>query len=391
MKIARGTKRNAKRGRQGGHEAHPVSARSPSTSRLRGAPVTRPDAIATVRLGDALEVLRRMPDASADALVTDPPAGIGLHELAWDSDRGGADAWSEWLAAILREAERVLKPGAHGWVWAYPRTSHWTARACELAGLEVRDVASHIFGYRMPKGVDIAKAIDRSLGVAGRVVGTRSAHDLSAGMSARTRGKRTIAITRPTSALARQWEGWATALKPAAEHWILVRKRPRCRTVDAVLEHGTGGLNVGACTVNGRLPSSVIFEHAPMCSAVSCSARCPTGLLGEHARFFYAHRPSEAEREAGCETLPRRAMDGHTDAAGRGNHHASPKPISLMRWLVRLVTPPNGVVLDPFAGSGSTGAAAMLEGKRFLGIEADPAMVRVARARVDYWRRKAGR
>lgn len=352
--------------------------------------MTRPTPAATVRLGDALEVLRRLPDASVDALVTDPPAGIGLHDLAWDSDRGGADAWTEWLATILREVERVLKPGAHGWVWAYPRTSHWTARACELAGLEVRDVASHIFGNRMPKGVDIAKAIDRRQGVRGRVVGTRAARDLSSGMSARTRGKRTIAITRPRSKAAREWEGWSTALKPAAEHWILVRKRARCRLVDAVLEHGTGGLNVGACTVGGRLPSTVTFEHDAACADV-CTSRCVTGLLGDHARFFYAHRPSVTERDAGCESLPRRAMDGREAPDGRGNYHASPKPIALMRWLVRLVTPPRGLVLDPFAGSGSTGAAAMLEGARFLGIEADATMVRVARARVDYWRRKAGR
>lgn len=345
----------------------------------------------TVRLGDALEVLRTLPDESVDALVTDPPAGIGLHDLAWDSDRGGADAWIEWLAAILREAERVLKPGAHGWVWAYPRTSHWTARACELAGLEVRDVASHIFGYRMPKGIDIAKAIDRSLGVPGRVVGTRSAHDLSSGMSSRARGKRTIEITRPRSALARQWEGWSTALKPAAEHWILVRKRARCRAVDAVLKHGTGALNVGGCAVNGRLPSTVTFEHDPSCSAGGCSDRCATCILGNEARFFYAHRPTVRERDAGCESLPRRAMDGRADSDGRGNYHASPKPIALMRWLVRLVTPPGGLVLDPFAGSGTTGAAAMLEGARFLGVERDATMVRVARARIDYWRRKAGR
>lgn len=272
-----------------------------------------------VRLGDALEVLRTLPAESAHSLVTDPPAGIGLFGLEWDGDRGGGDAWTEWLASVLREAARALKPGAHGWVWAYPRTSHWTARACELAGLEVRDVGVHLFAYRMPKGIDVGQAIDRALG-----------------------------------------------------------------------EHGTGALNVGACMVGDRLPSSVTLEHAPTCAA-DCDVRCPVGLLGENARAFYAHRPSRAELEAGCDTLARRAMDDRVDPDGRGNYHPSPKPIALMRRLVRLVTPPGGLVLDPFAGSGTTGAAAMLEGASFLGIERDAAMARVARARIDYWRRKAGR
>jgi len=343
-----------------------------------------------VRLGDALEVLRTLPAESAHSLVTDPPAGIGLFGLEWDGDRGGADAWTEWLASVLREAARVLKPGAHGWVWAYPRTSHWTARACELAGLEVRDVGVHLFAYRMPKGIDVGQAIDRALGVRGEVVAERMAHDMRKGFAGRLRSKVRVTKRAPKSDMGRRWDGWSSALKPASEHWILVRKPLRCRVVDAVLEHGTGALNVGACMVGDRLPSSVTLEHAPTCAS-ACDARCPVGLLGENARAFYAHRPSRAELEAGCETLARRALDGRVDPDGRGNYHPSPKPIALMRRLVRLVTPPGGLVLDPFAGSGTTGAAAMLEGASFLGIERDAAMVRVARARIDYWRRKAGR
>lgn len=345
---------------------------------------------ASIRQGDALALLRALPDNSVDAVVTDPPAGIGLFGLAWDADRGGSEEWTAWLASILRVVERVLKPGAHAFVWAYPKTSHWTGRACELAGLEIRDVAVHLFGYRMPKGIDVAKAIDAKLGVAPIVVGETVVHDLSRGFDRRLKGRKVVAKTRPRSKLARTWAGWCTALKPASEHWILVRKRPRCRVVDNVLELGVGALNIGACTVGGRLPSSVIVEHDERCSAQGCEARCPSGLLGESARFFYAHRPSAKEREAGCETLVRRAVDGTPDPNGRGNYHGSVKPISLMRWLVRLITPKGGLVLDPFAGSGTTGAGALLEGMRFLGLEADPDMVRVARARLSYWARKRG-
>lgn len=89
---------------------------------------------AIVHHGECLEVLRGLPDASVDSLVTDPPAGVSLIGLEWDSDWGGADAWIAWMSERARECLRVLRPGGHALVWALPRTSHWTARAWELAG-----------------------------------------------------------------------------------------------------------------------------------------------------------------------------------------------------------------------------------------------------------------
>ena len=97
-------------------------------------------------LGDSLEMLKTQHDNSVDSLLTDPPAGISFMGKEWDHDRGGRDEWIKWLASILRECHRVMKPGAHGLVWALPRTSHWTATACEDAGFEVRDQISHLFG-----------------------------------------------------------------------------------------------------------------------------------------------------------------------------------------------------------------------------------------------------
>ena len=382
------TQRKAKRGREVGHE-HLILSRPRRPSKRSGVPVIPPNQRGCILRGDSAHVLRSVASDSVDALVTDPPAGIGLYGLAWDSDRGGQDAWCAWLADILREAVRAMKPGAHGFIWAYPKTAHWTMRACELAGLEIRDVAVHLFGYRMPRGVDIAKAIDAKLGVEPRVVGSRTSSKIDLGQGKRRPVRRVIQITEPTSKLARQWQGWTTSLKPASEHWILVRKPVTCRLVDNVLELGTGAINVGACTVDGRLPSSVIVGHDDLCS-VDCTDRCPAGLLGERARFFYAHRPSTTELEAGCESLGRRRASAALGLQGRLNQHPTPKPLSLMRWLVRLITPKGGLVLDPFAGSGSTGAAAMLEGATFLGIERDEASVRVARARLAYWKRKAG-
>ena len=100
----------------------------------------------TVIQADVLEALRGMADNSFDALLSDPPAGISFMGREWDSDKGGRDQWIAWLASVMREAYRALKPGAFALVWALPRTSHWTATAIEDAGFDVRDVITHHFG-----------------------------------------------------------------------------------------------------------------------------------------------------------------------------------------------------------------------------------------------------
>lgn len=209
-------------------------------------------------------------------------------------------------------------------------------------------------------------------------------------------------ITAPATDAAKRWSGWGTALKPAHEPIILARK-PLAGTVAAnVLEHSTGGINVDGCRVGnfaggpssdhvGRWPANVILD--PEAGA----------LLGPEARFFYCAKASKAEREAGLEGF-RKAGAGELTGGraegsagldnpragagrkskGRANIHPTVKPISLMRWLVRLVTPPGGTVLDPFAGSGSTGCAAALEGFRFLGIELSDDYAEIARARIAH-------
>lgn len=112
--------------------------------------------------GDSLEILKTLPSNSVDSLVTDPPAGIGLLNLEWDKDKGGKAEWIAWLSSIMRECHRVMKPGSHGFVWAIPRTSHWTATALEDAGFQVKDIVTHIFGSGFPKSNAIDKALDRA-------------------------------------------------------------------------------------------------------------------------------------------------------------------------------------------------------------------------------------
>jgi transcriptional regulator with XRE-family HTH domain len=203
------------------------------------------------------------------------------------------------------------------------------------------------------------------------------------------RSSTTLDITVPATPAAQQWSGWGTALKPALEP-ITVARKPFKGTVAAnVLEHGTGAINVDGCRVRteqrynppagnkaggnslnisavgmpedadgrtaaGRWPANLIHDGSDE----------PCALLGDAARFFYCAKASKADR-------------------GDGNGHPTVKPTELMRYLCRLVTPPGGVVLDPFMGSGSTGKAAALEGFRFIGIEREAEYLEIARGRIE--------
>lgn len=193
-------------------------------------------------VGDNAIWLKKIPDNSIDSIVTDPPAGISFMSRGWDSDKGGRDHWIAWMCEVATECKRVLKPGGHAFVWAIPRTSHWTATAWENAGFEIRDVVAHIFGSGFPKSLNIGKAVDKLQGNEREVVGDnpndRSSHGKNAiSMCNSVDGK----ITKGTS----EWEGWGTALKPAREDWILMRKPIESKTVaQNVLKYGTGGINI---------------------------------------------------------------------------------------------------------------------------------------------------
>lgn len=450
--------------------------------------------------GDALDVLRTLETGSAHALVTDPPAGIGFMGKAWDGDKGGRDAWIAWLAGILAEARRVLKPGAHGLVWALPRTSHWTGMALERAGFEVRDRVTHLFGQGFPKSLDVSKALDRAAGakrervrVDASVVrnpkAIRGGHGIDGGdrpwmREAIARGFHEMDGEMPATDLAKQWAGWGTALKPAAEDWWLVRAPFKGSVARNVEAHGVGALNIDGCRIAsaapiaahhgtgggaghttgafndnykpgdagsivntaGRWPANAVFSHSPGCELVGtkrvrgvqlaagpvggysgsegtyqkgtgavhapsheadvwrCAPGCAVAALDEQSgestsvggsrgaggrhgrlhpigaqditpgfgdtggasRFFYVAKASTSERTENVEE----------------NRHPTVKPLELMRWLVRLVTPRDGLVLDPFTGSGTTGVAALLEGARFVGIERDAEYVELARRRI---------
>jgi site-specific DNA-methyltransferase (adenine-specific) len=358
-----------------------------------------------IRHGDCLAIMRDIPDASVDAVVTDPPYGLAFMGKRWDYDVPSVEVWAECL--------RILKPGGHLLAFAGTRTQHRMAVRIEDAGFEIRDMIAWVYGSGFPKSLDVSKAIDKAAGhwrgKAGEVVSDNGA--MSGGNYERTpKGD-------PVTAAAAAWQGWGTALKPALEP-ITVARKPLVGTVaENVLAHGTGGLNVDGCrvgvestkrTCNGVGQSSSFDMAASGEHRVNGSdaGRWPAnlihdgseevvGLLNDAARFFYCAKASKADRDEGCEGMEARARKAYSGPVTSDprmtheqqrlpsrNHHPTVKPTDLMRYLCRLVTPPGGTVLDPFAGSGSTGKAAALEGFRFIGIEREAEYVEIARARI---------
>lgn len=389
--------------------------------------------------GDALEQLRMLPDESVDAMVTDPPAGIHFMKQEFDRDKGGRDQWIAWLAAIMREALRVLKPGAHALVWSIPRTSHWTATALEDAGFEIRDCIYHITGQGMPKSHDISKMLDKMAGAEREIVSisanTRPAHKKGArGFDQALGGEHTIIYkTLPATPEAAQWSGWGTGLKPAVECWWLVRKPLAEKSIaENVLKHGTGAIHIDACRIGydiierkagrsgysggwrlqnvttsscapGRWPAHLLFSHSPDCTQSACIAACPVAELDRQNRgashyfqqFFYTPKASRKERSIGCEALPESNPQRYGNMPGtpgharkqdmpEQNHHPTVKPLALCKYLTRLVTPPGGIVLDPFCGSGTIPVACIHEGFHFIGIEQEEEYVQIAQARIAY-------
>jgi len=165
---------------------------------------------------DCLSALKDIETNSIDSLVTDPPAGISFMDNEWDKDKGGRDSWIKWFTEIMCEVHRVLKPGAHGFVWAIPRTSHWIGLALENADFQIRDIVTHVFGSGFPKSHNISKGIDKK---AGKVKVTGKMPDRWTGKGntlnfSTDRPQSEVNITTPNTDLAKQWDGWGTALKP---------------------------------------------------------------------------------------------------------------------------------------------------------------------------------
>lgn len=371
----------------------------------------------TLHLGDCLETLRTLPDSSVDAVVTDPPYGLSFMGKRWDYDVPSTEIWAECL--------RVLKPGGHLLAFAGTRTQHRMAVRIEDAGFEIRDMIAWVYGSGFPKSLDVSKAIDKAAGADRPVVGVtrKSVASMGPGQGNFSddnfEWKTEFERTGPSTDAAHQWDGWGTALKPALEP-ITVARKPLTGTVAAnVLAHGTGALNIDGCrvgseersyapkgtstnaamirvpehragkagsevTVNGRWPANLIHDGSDEVVALF-----PAETGQSAARFFYCAKTSRKDRNEGLQDPGPQLQRGTTlrkveNADLKGNTHPTVKPTDLMAYLCRLVTPPGGIVLDPFMGSGSTGKAAMREGFQFIGCELDAAYLAIAQARIEH-------
>ncbi|MBF6620187.1 MAG: site-specific DNA-methyltransferase [Patulibacter sp.] len=309
---------------------------------------------------DALDLLARLPERSVDAVITDPPYGIGFDGHTWDSGAlTDGRAFERWTSSWAREVKRVLRPGGYVAAFGAPRTVHRLVSGIEDTGLEIRDQLLWLYGSGMPKTRHLP-------------------HDLG------------------------------TALKPAYEPILLARAPLKATTtMGNVTRWGVGALDIGATRVRDevrdvvslgevvrRWPANLGLVHSPGCEDRGCEGNCAVreidAAVGKPvSRYFYAAKASRSEREAGLRELEARStpiFSGGTTP--RANVHPTVKPLAVMRWLARLIAPPHGVVLDPFTGSGSTGCAALLEGRQFLGIEREIEYVEIARRRLDHWARQ---
>lgn len=389
---------------------------------------------AQLYLGDCKEILKNLPSNSVDAVVSDPPYGIKFMGRGWDYDVPSVDIW--------REVFRVLKPGGHVLSFGGTRTYHRMVVNIEDAGFEIRDQVQWIYGSGFPKSHNVSKAIDKMAGAEREVVGVKKSPDgrdysiENAALKGEFGGENAfkqsgmniekLILTAPATPDAKTWDGWGSALKPANEPICLARKplEKGLTLAENVLKYGTGALNIDGTRIGfdpsygagggnktgsgkgpdrgekrlngagkvlaqhakGRFPANVLFDEDA------------AALLGEPSRFFYVAKASKRERNAGLEGMPdvtsRQGMGGKRPVDDDGNdrdrfsvtqknHHPTVKPIKLMEYLITLITPSNGTVLDPFMGSGSTGVAAKNLNRNFIGIEMNEEYFAIAEKRIE--------
>ena len=358
--------------------------------------------------GNMLDMLEVIEPNSIDSIITDPPYELNFMGKGWDNS-GIAFQTDTW-----KRCYEVLKSGGYLLAFGGSRTFHRIACAIEDAGFEIRDTIMWLYGSGFPKSMNIGLAIDK-----------------------KKDGEYEIKQAQ------NEWQGWGTALKPSFEPIIVARKPFKGSLVDNVIEYGVGGINIDECRVENTNLDNYDLEKRQVSKAtgsdddghfldqlhnqdakhgVTDLGRFPANTIltydeipsDERLRYFYCAKASKKDRDEGLDEFKEKngvditgrkentnglIWDGGKYAygnafAGAGspkkNTHPTVKPTELMQYLVRLVTPNNGVVLDPFNGSGSTGKAVMYENKergknyKYIGIEITKEYLPIAKARIEY-------
>jgi len=395
-------------------------------------PTTFLDGRVALYAGDCRDRIKEMPDNSVDSVVTDPPYALVSIQKRFGKPGSAAtkdgDVYARSSAGFMgkqwdtgetafavefwAEVFRVLKPGGHVVAFSGTRTYHRMACAIEDAGFEIRDQIGWLYGSGFPKSHNIGKALDKMAGAEREVIGTEKVRDIRDGHG-RSQGDGINAanrdgpvymereITAPATEAAREWQGWGTALKPAWEPICLARKPLIGTVAENVLEHGTGALNIDGCRVGtepitirgggggegtgwgekkeinedriGRFPANIVHDGSdevlarfPDRDGANSNGRSGEKGVGNWGMGAVEQRPGYADSGSAARFF----YTAKADKLDRiGSKHPTVKPVDLMQWLVRLVTPKGGLVLDPFAGTGTTGEAAWREGFKAILIE----------------------
>jgi len=391
--------------------------------------------------GDSLEILKKLPNNSFDSMVTDPPAGIAFMGKKWDKDKGGRKLWIAWLESIMTEAFRTLKPGAHILVWAIPRTSHWTATAIENANFEIRDVVTHIFGSGFPKSHNIGKKIKEFDGW-GTALKPASEHWI---LARKPLSEKTIAAnvlehgtgginidesriglgndkTKGGCAGTSAIHGGGINKRAPVDHTkgrfpanLILSHKPDCK--QAGTKEGKGytinRFTDGAKPFgNGAGHPYEVEDQGPETIAVwDCEDDCAIKQLDEQSIAGGMHAAGKKRKNGEAKQTGEGGLLGMGNHEGNGvrfgdnggasrffycakaskkektlnktidNKHPTVKSLKLMKYLINLVTPPGGVVLDPFMGSGTTGQAALEGNFGFVGIELEADSFEICKGR----------
>lgn len=382
-------------------------------------------------LGDCLQSLKTLSDNSIDSIVTDPPYGLSFMGKKWDYEVPSIEIWKECL--------RVLKPGGHLLSFGGTRTYHRLVVNIEDAGFEIRDCIQWLYGSGFPKSTDVSKRIDKEAGAEREVIGQKDVGPDMRGGNFKSSENRMVAdITSASTDSAKQWQGWGTALKPANEPICVARKplEKGLTVAENVQKYGTGAINIDASRIgyasekdlaaqknnfkghgsqNHSAKSTFTSIDNHDTNLVNIQCRWPANIiLDEEAAMAldeqsgvltsgaskdtYIQKESERVAMSG-KNYERKMQNRAADSGGasrffyvaksskrergEGNNHPTVKPIKLMEYLIKLVTPPNGTTLDPFMGSGTTGVAAKQLGFPFVGCEMNPEYFEIAKKRIE--------
>lgn len=380
-----------------------------------------------IYLGDNLGLLKKLDDNSIHSCVSDFPYNLSFMGKKWDTIQN----YYQWNYDRAKELLRVLKPGGYCLIFGGTRTHHRLVCAFEDAGFQIKDEMQWIYGSGFPKSYNISKGFDKKVGAKREVIGEYKHPTAKNGD--RTGNKSpyqaenchldgSYELTSPTTKLAKQWDGWGTALKPAQEPIMVAQKPIEKNYCYNIEKYGVGGLNIDDCRIEGivgyrssggfnsggnsncygdskgvkdtlynkgRFPANIIFDEEAaelldkqtgiLKSGSNCVRR-KEGSFIEHgglgkagdiqitygdkggaSRFFYCAKASKKER---------------TEDNQIENKHPTVKPTKLIKYLVKLITPPNGICLDICEGSGTHVKAILQLNKegynfKYIGFEKD--------------------